>query len=164
MIIFGFKMEYLNLAFAAVIGRSPIGAKGRAPRSLNEWREDKVRMGMVLARKEPLGFSEPRHRLEAYATLLSGVWSDLSKCFLRGVPCAHRYPRDGISVAYASSLCRGGNGQHLGNNGSELGPAICVRLPLALPSVKAAVFIAVAEIDGHPDDQPSEEPDPCGQR
>jgi hypothetical protein len=31
------------------------------------------------------------HRLEAYATLLSGVSSDLSKCFLRGVPRAHRY-------------------------------------------------------------------------
>ena len=53
-------------------------------------------MGMVLARKEPLGFSpgfipEPRHRLEAYATLLSRLSSDLSKCFLRGVPRAHRY-------------------------------------------------------------------------
>jgi hypothetical protein len=61
-----------------------------------KWREDKVRMRMVLARKGPLGFSpvsnpEPRHRLEAYATLLSGVSSDLSKCFLRGVPRAHRY-------------------------------------------------------------------------
>jgi hypothetical protein len=32
-----------------------------------------------------------RHRLEAYATLLSGVSSDLSKCFLRGVSRAHRY-------------------------------------------------------------------------
>jgi hypothetical protein len=32
-----------------------------------------------------------RHRLEAYATLLSGVSRDLSKCFLRGVPRAHRY-------------------------------------------------------------------------
>ena len=31
------------------------------------------------------------HRLEAYATLLSGVSSDLSKCFLRGVLRAHRY-------------------------------------------------------------------------
>jgi hypothetical protein len=44
----------------------------------------------------PLGFSpvsslNPRHRLEAYATLLSGVSSDLSKCFLRGVPRAHHY-------------------------------------------------------------------------
>jgi hypothetical protein len=34
---------------------------------------------------EPL----PRHRLEAYATLLSGVSSDLSKCCLTGVPRAH---------------------------------------------------------------------------
>ena len=52
-------------------------------------------MGMVLARKGPLGFSPVsspnRHRLEAYATLLSEVSSDLSKCFLRGVPRAHRY-------------------------------------------------------------------------
>jgi hypothetical protein len=60
-----------------------------------EWREDKVRMGMVLARKGPLGSARfhprTRHRLEAYATLLSGVSSDLSKCFLRGVPRAHRY-------------------------------------------------------------------------
>jgi hypothetical protein len=51
---------------------------------------------MVLARKGPFGFSpgfipEPRHRLEAYATLLTGVSSDLSNCFLRGVPRAHRY-------------------------------------------------------------------------
>ena len=30
--------------------------------------------------------------------------------------------------------------------------------------IKAAVFIAVAEIDSHPYDQPSEEPNPCGQR
>jgi hypothetical protein len=36
-----------------------------------------------------LGFSpKPRHRLEAYATLLSGVSSDISKCFLTGVPRA----------------------------------------------------------------------------
>jgi hypothetical protein len=39
-----------------------------------EWPEDKVRMGMVLAQKGQLGFSpvsspNPRHRLEAYATL-----------------------------------------------------------------------------------------------
>jgi hypothetical protein len=51
---------------------------------------------MVFARKGPLpiqpGFiPEPRHRLEAYATLLSGVSSDLSKCLLRGIPRAHRY-------------------------------------------------------------------------
>ena len=61
-------------------------------------------MVMVLARKGPLGFSpvfipEPRHRLEAYATLLSGVSSDLSKCFLRGVPRAHRSHATGVSVA-----------------------------------------------------------------
>jgi hypothetical protein len=39
-----------------------------------EWREDKVRMGMVLARERVVGIQpgfipEPRHRLEAYATL-----------------------------------------------------------------------------------------------
>jgi hypothetical protein len=43
--------------------------------------------------KGPLGFSRfqpgtQTHRLEAYATLLSGVSSDLSKCFLTGVPRA----------------------------------------------------------------------------
>ncbi len=31
----------------------------------------------------------PDHRLEAYATMLSGVSSDLSKYFLRGVPRTH---------------------------------------------------------------------------
>jgi hypothetical protein len=30
--------------------------------------------------------------------------------------------RDGVSVAWASSLCRGGNGQHLGINGSGCAP------------------------------------------
>jgi hypothetical protein len=40
---------------------------------------------------QPEFIPEPRHRLEAYATLLSRVSSDLSKCFLRGVPRAHRY-------------------------------------------------------------------------
>ena len=34
---------------------------------------------------------DPRHRLEAYATLLTGVSSALSKCFLRGVPRAHSH-------------------------------------------------------------------------
>jgi hypothetical protein len=43
--------------------------------------------------KGPLGLSRfqpgtQTHRLEAYATLLSGVSSDLSKCFLTGVPRA----------------------------------------------------------------------------
>jgi hypothetical protein len=56
---------------------------------------------MVLARKGPLGFSPVsspypdtgwKPMLLCYATLLSGVSSDLSKCFLRGgVPRAHRY-------------------------------------------------------------------------
>jgi hypothetical protein len=46
----------------------------------------------------------------------------------------------------------------------SLARAVCFRLPLALPSVKAAVFIAVAEIDSHPYSQPSEEPNPGGQR
>jgi hypothetical protein len=51
---------------------------------------------MVLAGKGPLGFSpvfipEPRHRLEAYATLLSGVSSDLWRCFLTGIPRAHSH-------------------------------------------------------------------------
>ena len=36
------------------------------------------------------------------------------------------------------------------------------RLHLALPSVKSAVFIAVAEIDSHPYDQPCDEPNPSG--
>ena len=38
------------------------------------------------------GFSlEPRHRLEAYATLLSGVSSDLWKCFRSGVSRTHSH-------------------------------------------------------------------------
>jgi hypothetical protein len=65
------------------------------PRTLAEWREDKVRMGMVLARNGRWDSARfhprARHRLEAYATLLSGVSSDLSKGFLKGVPRAHRY-------------------------------------------------------------------------
>jgi hypothetical protein len=56
-------------------------------------------MGMVLARKGPLGFSPVSSPnpdtgwkpMLCYATLLSGVSSDLSKCFLRGVPRAHPY-------------------------------------------------------------------------
>src|ERR1700722_12777451 len=52
--------------------------------------------GMVLAPKGPLGFSPDSPPPDTgwkpcYATLLSGVSSDLSKCFLRGVPRAHRY-------------------------------------------------------------------------
>jgi hypothetical protein len=51
---------------------------------------------MVLAPKGPLGFSPVSPPPDTgwkpcYATLLSGVSSDLSKCFLRGVPRAHRY-------------------------------------------------------------------------
>ena len=40
---------------------------------------------------QPEFIPEPRPRLSAYATLLSGVSSDLSRCFLRGVPRARRY-------------------------------------------------------------------------
>jgi hypothetical protein len=50
-------------------------------------------MGMVLARKGAVGI-QPGFIPEpdtAYAKLVSGVTSDLSKCFLRGVPRAHRY-------------------------------------------------------------------------
>jgi hypothetical protein len=60
-----------------------------------EWREVKDGLGRFspgkgrwdAARFHP----EPRHRLEAYATLLSGVSSDISKCFLTVVLRAHRH-------------------------------------------------------------------------
>ena len=52
-----------------------------------EWREDRERMGWFLPGKGRWDSARfhprTRHRLEAYATLLSGVSSDLSKCFLR---------------------------------------------------------------------------------
>jgi hypothetical protein len=71
----------------------PEGALGLSP-GLNG---AKIRwFRKALTRKGPLGFSpvsapEPRHRLEAYATLLSGVSSDISKSFLTGVPRAHSH-------------------------------------------------------------------------
>ena len=36
----------------------------------------------------------------SYATLPSGVSSDLSKCFLKGSSARPPLPRDGVSVAY----------------------------------------------------------------
>ncbi len=62
---------------------------GLKPRA--EWREDKGGLGWFLSplRFSPVSAPEPRHRLEAYATMLSGVSSDLSKCFLRRVPRTH---------------------------------------------------------------------------
>jgi hypothetical protein len=69
------------------------GAKQARNPGLLEWREDKD--GWEGSHPEravgiQAGFSpEPRHRLEAYATLLSGVSGDISKCFLTGVPRAH---------------------------------------------------------------------------
>ena len=58
---------------------------------------------MVLARKQALAFNhatrlspEPRHRLEAYATLLSGVSSDLWKMPPGGSSVRPQPPRDGV--------------------------------------------------------------------
>jgi hypothetical protein len=75
-----------------------MGYRTQKPRV--EWREDKVRMGMVLARKaigiQPGFIPEPE---AYYATLLSKVSSDLSKCFPEGSSARPPLPRDGVSVA-----------------------------------------------------------------
>jgi hypothetical protein len=68
-----------------------MGYRTQKPRV--EWREDKVRMGMVLARKgigiQPGFIPEP----EAYAMLHCSPECPAicRNAFLRGVPRAHRY-------------------------------------------------------------------------